>query len=59
MNMEGGHIKLPSNVKEATTLEDCIAIECHGSYWMLLKWRNEIIKVRITKKKYHSLIDKE
>lgn len=54
----GGFIDLPSNIYEAITLPDCLAIKCHGSHWLILPFRDGFVKCRITKKKYSEIVKK-
>ena len=54
---QGGYLTFPSNVSEATTLEDCVLIDCQRTYWMIIRFREEFVKVRLTRKKYEELMN--
>ncbi len=51
----GGFIQLPSNIEEASSLDDCLAIKCSGSHWVIVPFRSRFLKCRITKKEYLNL----
>lgn len=57
--MEGGYLDFGSAVQEGYTFDDCIAVKTVKSYYLVLKFRDSFIKVRIPKKKYNEIIEKD
>lgn len=46
----------PSDLKEAHTFHDCIAFKCHTAHYLLIKFRDDLLKVRIKKSYYEKII---
>ncbi len=56
--LKGGFLQFGARIYEASTFEDCIAIQTHTpSYYLVLPFRGGFIQTRITKKKYLEILN--
>lgn len=54
--MKGGFISLGSAIEEAYTFDDCILTKTNCAYYIILKFRDEFIHKRISKKKFDEIL---
>ena len=57
--VEEGILKLPSEAEEGYAFPDCIITKCTKSYWLIVPFREDFLKIRISKTKYEKLLNND
>ena len=52
-DFSGAFIFFGASHSQGTTFEDCVLIDAITSHWMIIKFRGEFLKLKISKKKYN------
>jgi hypothetical protein len=53
--MKGGFVGFGGQVIEAYTYDDCILIKTCKSFYIVLKFRDEFVRCRITRKRFDQI----
>jgi hypothetical protein len=57
--VEGGILNFASEVEAGHSFEDCIVVKCVKTYWLIVPFREDFLKIRISKSKYEKLLNND